>query len=208
MIGEEPLATRPIAGDETLPIPLAPFFFDTDPTVLSQYANSPIILALVNYFSQWLDPKARFDQFFANIRDIDSAVGYGLDLWGRILDVSRILRVPTAAFVGFSQDGQAQTFGFGIWYSGTAITDSVVLLDDPYRTLLLVKAAFNITDCSTPAINALLLALFGQGYVVDNLDLTMTFTFPEPLTVTQLAIIESSNVVPRPSGVSFNVVQL
>jgi len=182
-----------------------PYFFDPREALLSQYARSPIILALVEAFEQWFDPNLRFDLWFSQVRDIDSAAGYGLDVWGRILGVSRILQVPTAAFLGFSSDPYAETFGNGIFFTGIAGTNAVRLLDDAYRVLLLAKAAFNITDCSIPAINALLLELFGQGYVVDNLNMSMVYHFDSVLTPVQQAIIYQSGAVPKPAGVSFTV---
>ena len=69
------------------------------------------------------------------------------------------------------------------------------------------KALFNVSDGSIPATNQILLNLFGQGYVTDGLNLTMTYTFPTALTPVQYAIVLNSGVLPRPPGVSTSVVQ-
>ena len=69
------------------------------------------------------------------------------------------------------------------------------------------KALFNVSDGSIPAINQILLNLFGQGYVTDGLNLTMTYTIPTALTSVQYAIVLNSGVLPRPPGVSTSVVQ-
>lgn len=181
------------------------YFFDPAVTVLSQYANSPIILALIDAFAQWLDPGSRFDSFYNLMWNIDTAVGYGLDVWGRILGVNRVLQVASSKFIGFSTDSAAQTFGHGIWYSGQKATSNVALTDDAYRMLLLAKAALNITNASIPAINAILLNLFGQGYVIDNQDMTMVYHFTAPLTPVETSIVYQSGVLPKPAGVSFSV---
>lgn len=204
---EFPIAVTPIAEAEPSGI-VGPsgYFFDPFVTVLSQYANSPILLALVDDFAQWLDPASRFDAFYSLLWDIDSAVGYGLDVWGRILGVGRVLQVPRSAFLGFEQDADALPFGYGIFYSGGRLSDNAILTDAAYRSLLLAKAALNITDASIPAINAIMLNLFGQGYVVDNLDMTMTYVFPGTLTPVQTAIVFQSGVLPKPCGVGANYI--
>lgn len=203
-----PLAAEPIASS----IPSSAvnpdgYFFDPWVTVLSQYANSPVVTALVDYFAQWLDPASRFDNFYSLLWNIDTAQGFGLDVWGRILGVNRVLQVPTGEFLGFESDDQAKPFGYGILYGGARSTDNVALTDAAYRTLLLAKAALNITDASTPAINEILLSLFGNGYVRDNQDMTITYVFSQALTPVQTAIVFQSGVLPKPCGVSFDVEQ-
>lgn len=210
MTGEYPLATVPLAETSTpsvVPVGPTGYYFDPSITVLSQYANSPILLALIDDFAQWLDPASRFNDFYSLLWDIDTAVGFGLDVWGRILGVGRVLQVPTGEFLGFEQDAQAVPFGFGIFYSGDRLTNNVALTDTAYRTLLLAKAALNITNASIPAINAILLNLFGDGYVRDNLDMTITYVFSAALTPVQTAIVFQSGVLPKPCGVSFDVEQ-
>jgi len=206
MTAEYPLATAPIASSEPGQVIVSDdYFFNPSVTLLSQYANSPILLQLIDDFAQWLDPARPFNEFFALMWDIDSAQGYGLDVWGRILGVGRVLAVPSGQFLGFQQDADAQPFGFGILYHAAQLTNNVALTDEAYRALLLAKAALNITDSSIPSINNIMLSLFGQGYVRDNGDMTLTYVFTESLTPVQTAIVYQSNVLPKPTGVSFTV---
>lgn len=208
MIGDAPLASEPLAASPQVPIPAtSTLFFDPAVTVLSQYANSPVLTALVADFAEWLDPASRFDAFYSLIWNIDTAQGFGLDIWGRILGVNRVLQVPAGVYLGFEQDAEAQPFGFGILYGGGRSTDNVALTDAAYRTLLLAKAALNITNASIPAINQILLNLFGNGHVRDNNDMTITYVFSETLTPVQTAIVFQSGVLPKPCGVSFDVEQ-
>lgn len=202
MIAEYPLATVPIAWSQPQAIEATsnPFLAIME-TVLSQYANSPVLLSLIRSFSDWLDPASRFDAFFSLVWNIDTAQGWGLDVWGRILGVSRVLQVPAGEFLGFEQQDEAQSFGHGIFYRGANSTNNAVLTDAAYRDLLLAKAALNITNSSIPAINQILLNLFGDGYVRDNLDMTIDYVFSQPLSPVQTAIIYQSGVLPRPAGV-------
>ena len=208
-VGQYTLAEMPIASSDPSAAAsgVTGYFFDPVVTVLSQYANSPVIMALVDSFAQWLDPAEPFDRFYALLWNVDTAQGFGLDVWGRILGVNRVLQVPTGAYLGFESDDQAKPFGHGIFYSGSRLTNNVALTDAAYRTLLLAKAALNITNGAVPSINQILLDLFGNGYVRDNQDMTMTFVFSQPLTPVQTAIVFQSGVLPKPVGVSFTVEQ-
>lgn len=206
MTAEFPIATVPLGSvyydpsaqdDQT--------FFDVNLTVLSQYANSPVMLHMIRSFSDWLDLGNRFREFYSLVWNIDTAVGHGLDVWGRILGVSRVIQIPAGDYLGFEQQAEALTFGYGIWFRGVSLTDSAALTDEAYRLLLMAKAALNITDASAPSINRILLALFGDGYVRDNLDMTMTYVFSEPLSPVQTSIVFNSGVLPRPCGVSATV---
>lgn len=134
-------------------------------TILAQYANSPRLLQLIQNFSQYVDQTANMDNFFDLIWNIDTAVGYGLDVWGRIIGVSRTLKVGTAQYFGFEEAlPGSQPWNQGTWYAGSPVTQNFNLTDDAYRTLLFAKALFNICDGSIPAINQLLLNLFpGRG---------------------------------------------
>lgn len=185
--------------------------FDVWTTVLSQYANSPIITALLTNMAQYVDPTVNFDSFYDTIFNVDTAVGLGLDIWGRIVGVQRVLSLPSeASYFGFQQANSWVGFGQAPFYSGEAVTNNFSLSDDAFRTLIIAKALFNICDGSIPAINQLLLDLFpGQGncYCTDGLNLTMTYTFDFVLTPVQFAIILNSGAIPRPSGVSVSIVQ-
>lgn len=188
--------------------------FDVWKTIISQYANSTILTQLILNLDAYIDPIANFDLFFDNIWNIDSAIGYGLDVWGRILGISRTLAVSPANYFGFQQEGAgADTFGPGglsPFYTGATTTNNFNLTDQAYRVLLFAKAMANICDGSIASINQILLNLFpsrGNCYVTDGLDMTMTYTFKFQLSPVEVAIV-SSGVLPRPTGVSATVVQI
>lgn len=180
--------------------------FDWTKTVISQYANSPNLLGLLQDFSDCVDPSANLDAFYDLIWNVDTAIGYGLDVWGRIVGVGRVLTLTTGDFLAFQESGRPEAeFGQSQFYGGIGFTQNYTLSDDAYRQLILAKALANITDGSIRSINQILLNLFGQGYVVDNQDMTMVYTFTDPLTPVQLAIISQSGAFPRPTGVAVTV---
>ncbi len=174
-------------------------------TVISQYANSPTLLQLIESFWGYLDQTANFDAFFDDVWNIDTARGWGLDVWGRILGVGRVIPIPDGQFFGFAQASDAQTFGEGPLYAGVPSTSNFALSDAAYRLLLLAKAAANITDGSIPSLNRILGLLFpfrGRAYVEDGLDMTLTYVFEFTLTPAELAIVSQPGILPTPAGVT------
>lgn len=181
-----------------------------DQTILSQYDNDPVTDALVASFGQAINPSYLFEQFYNLIFNILTAQGYGLDVWGRIVGVGRVVSLisATGEFLGFKGPSGASgtTFNFGIFYSGqpASVTTNFTLTDQAYRQLIFAKAAANITDGAIPNLNQILLNLFpgrGNCYVQDNQDMTITYVFTFPLMPFERAIVENSGVLPTPSGI-------
>jgi uncharacterized protein DUF2612 len=177
-------------------------------TVISQYNQSPTMQTLLYAINQWFDPRANLDDFYNLIWNVETAKGYGLDVWGRIVAVGRVLKVQaTDPYFGFQEAGivSAWPFNQGIFYSGEPLVGNYALSDDGFRVLIMAKAAFNIINGTIPAINQLLLNLFpgrGNAYVVDNRNMSMSYVFNFIPTPVEAAIIAQSGVLPRPTGVS------
>jgi Protein of unknown function (DUF2612) len=176
-------------------------------TVISQYANSPIMLKLLENMADYLDVGADFDRFFALVWNVDTAIGYGLDVWGRIVGVSRVLQLPgTGEFFDFSESGaSAHSFGEAIFYGGGDLTSNFALSDAAYRKLIFAKALANISNGSIPGINQILINLFsqyGNCYVIDNQDMTVTYSFGPTLSAVDYAVAVQSGVLPKPAGVT------
>ena len=204
-------------------------------TLLSQYANSPILLQLIESLNDAIDPSKNIDAFYNQLWNIDTAQGYGLDVWGRIVGVSRNFDVPYAGKTfGFDVPGDSPQpylpFNFGIFYTRSNAGSVYALGDDAYRQLILFKAFANIIDCSIPSLNALARTLFGynakyvvdgyvvdnyyandsssRAYVVDNGGMSMTYVFDFHLNPVQAAIANAPGLLPAPTGVSVSVTNL
>lgn len=181
--------------------------FDWQETIISQYANSDKLVALVGSFASACDQKADMDAFYDLLWNIQTATGYGLDVWGRIVVVNRTLEVNSRYF-GFdegNENSDYDPFNQSPFYSGGGTTTSYRLEDDAFRLLIYAKALANITYGSIPGINAILQLLFpmrGPVYVEDNGNMEMTYVFGFVPTPVEVAIVETSNVMPRPTGVS------
>lgn len=215
--------------------------FDVWTTIISQYANSDILTRLIENIFEYIDQTRNIEAFFDLVMNVDTAEGYGLDVWGRIVGVNRVLQVPSGEWFGFEEASPgSHGFNQAPWYGGTNLTSNFRLSDQAYRNLILVKAAANITDGSIPAINRILMSLFpnrGNAYVTDGRQypgwfgfaestnssgfnqapfyggapigsMEMTYTFTFPLTPVELTIVQSSGVLPKPTGVAATVVIL
>lgn len=203
-------------------IPAVGTLFDFEVTVISQYANSPTILQLCNNLNQYIDQSANFANFFNFVWNVDTAVGFGLDIWGKIVGVSRLLQIPNSTqYVGFYQPSESQPdqdwtpagssqppynnppVG-GAFYTGYNATEAYLLPDDAYRQLILAKAFANITSTTAPAINQILQNLYGPGsaWVLNTGSMAISYNLSFTPTAIQLAILEQSGVIPTPPGVS------
>lgn len=194
--------------------------FDFEATVISQYANSPTLLQLISNMNQYVDQSANFANFYNYVWNVDTAVGFGLDIWGAIVGVARLLQIPNStAYVGFYQPTETQpdqdwtpagsnqppqpAVG-GAFYTGHNATDAYLLPDDAYRQLILAKAFANICTTTAPAINQILQNLYGPGtaWVLNTGPMAISYNLSFTPTAIQLAILEQSGVIPTPPGVS------
>lgn len=216
--------------------------FDVWRTIISQYANSPILDRLIENIFAYLDQTRNFSDFFDYIWNVDTAQGYGLDIWGRIVGVTRMLQVSSVNYFGYEEALPGPwTFNQGTFFAGQPLTNNFRLSDNAYRQLILAKAAANITNGSIPAINRILMTLFpnrGNCYVTEGgfdagewfgfaestnakgwdqapfysgaalTNMQMTYTFEFQLSPVELAIVQQSGVLPKPTGVAASVVIL
>lgn len=182
-------------------------------TVISQFASSPALISLIESFDGALDQTENFDSFFDMIWNVNTAQGVGLDIWGRIVGVSRILQISVpSTYLGFEEAlPGSNPFNQAPFFSGQQLTTNFALTDPAFRILIFAKALANISDGSIKSINALLRALFpgrGTAYVADGLNMTLTYTFDFILSPVELAIVEQSGVLPKSTGVSSSVSSL
>lgn len=179
-------------------------------TIASQYANSPTIMSLIDAMNQYIDPAVDIEQFLSFVWNVDTAQGFGLDIWGRIVGVGRVLTIPgTGVYFGFDEQTEAEPFDQAPFYDGPPATQNFTLSDDAYRSLILTKALANISASTAPSFNALLQGFFagrGRCYVVDQGGMAMMFTFEFPLMPFEVAVLTNSGAIPRPAGVKVTAV--
>ncbi len=215
VVGQEIAGGTVVAGGSRVGFVINAFItpFDYQRTVISQYANSPTLLALVDDLDGCIDPRTNMEAFYAYVWNVDSARGFGLDIWGRIVGVSRLLKIPNSeALLGFHNSSIPDDwvpFNQGVFFTGTGSSQAYLLPDDIYRTLILTKALANIVATNASSLNQLLRNLFpgrGRAFVRDNGGMSMTFVFEFDLTAAEYAILTQSGALPHPAGVEYNVI--
>jgi hypothetical protein len=182
-------------------------------TILSQYANSPTLLALINSMNDAIDPGVNIDDFYNKIWDITTAQGFGLDVWGRIVGVSRILNVASGKSLGYKEGGTIDydPFGQSKFFSGSITTSNFALSDNAFRVLILVKALSNISRTVIPVYNKILMQLFpgrGNAYVSDTGSMGARLTFEFLLLPFEIAILKQSGAFFNPTGVQFFIMDI
>jgi len=180
---------------------------NVEQTIISQYGNSSTIRQLIQNMNEYLDPRADFEAFYNFVWNVETAQGFGLDVWGRIVNIGRALKIPNAPnYFGFS-DALPGSYPFDEqpFYDGTVgATQTYLLGDDAYRQLILVKALANISNTSASSLNQLLQNMFagrGRCYVNDLGGMNLRYTFEFLLTSYEFAIMTQSGALPRPAGV-------
>lgn len=185
---------------------------DVEQTIISQYGNSATITQLIHNMNEYLDPRADFDAFYDFVWNVESAQGFGLDIWGRIVNVSRELTINAQqSYFGFSDAlPGSHPFDEAPFYAGTpGATQTYVLADDAYRKLILTKALTNISSSDAPTLNQLLQNMFGNRgrcYVNDMGGMQLRYTFEFLLTDYEYAIMTQSGAIPRPAGVGGSII--
>jgi len=154
----------------------------------SQYSASPKIIALAAWFQQHINPEVDIELFYNKIFNVYTAEGAGLDNWGSILQVSRLIK--------------------------DADTDVHISLDDDhYRLLLLYKAMANISASTADVQNSLLKMLINTGiggfpraaYVLEVGTMVIRWVFEEGLTPLQTAVFKAAGTLARGAGVGWEL---
>lgn len=187
--------------------------WSVDQTILSEYANSPVLLSLIHSTNDAIDPGEDIDNFYNLVWNINTAQGWGLDVWGRIVGVSRVLTVPGGKTFGYEEAGtvSADPFGQSAFFGGNPATSNYELSDTAFRALIFVKALANISNCSIQTYNTILMQLFpgrGNAYVSDTGNMAARLTFEFPLQPFEIAILKQSGAFVAPTGVLFQILDI
>ena len=179
-------------------------------TIISQYANSPRIVALIENANQYIDPRADLDNFYNIVWNVNTAKGFGLDIWGRIVGIDRLLEIndpgDTFGFLGSGLTPFNQGT-FGIHQAKT----SYLLADDAYRTLILLKALVNISASDMPTLNSILTSMFskrGRCYILEVGVMRIRYVFEYTLTPYERALFLKDGITPRPAGVGYETYEI
>lgn len=178
-------------------------------TIQSQYGASVHIRGIVEAFSQAIDPNADINLFYDKIFNLDTAEGVGLDIWGLIVGVPRMMKVDSDEFFGF--DGSLlEPFNQAPFYDENTLGNYYALSDTAYRQLIYYKALSNISESTAESQNRLFSLLFAdevaQGknlYILPVGVMKIRALFEFYLSSARLAIFKAYGLLNRGAGVGW-----
>lgn len=176
--------------------------------ITSAFTGQPNFNAMV---SADVSPQVQVQSLMIQMRDtlfdLDLAVGDQLDKIGLWVGVSRTIAIPISG-VYFSWDGVSSLgWDFGVWQPFNQPSNTVVLPDDVYRTLLRARIASNHWDGTTEGAYAIWAILFPTLVILiqDNQDMSYDMIFVNPaIDSLTLALITGGYIALKPEGVRIN----
>lgn len=192
--------------------------------MLWQYNSAERLQALMNQKQFWYDVN-QFEfwgLWYTNVFDLRTANLFGLAVWSYILNIPLFIDVstdpdaPDRPIWGFNEiDGSFPDYinTYENFENGNFAPDgtSVILTEEEQRLLLRLRYYQLVSRGATPDTNKFLSVLFegytkifpefGIAYVLDGLDMTMTYVFNFDLSPTFIYIFQHFDVLPRPAGV-------
>lgn len=178
--------------------------------LLWRFNRAPALEALLRGEQDFYDAEhtAFWTNWVTDVFDIRTANDFGCAVWAIILGV------PIAVVQDPAPD--KPTFGFGpyrdnFFGSNFGINGQVIIpLTLEQKRLVLRLRYFQLISRGTvPQTNRFLSLLFGEAggaYVVDNLDMTITYVFQFVLPSALQFVFTFYDLLPRPAGVSVSIV--
>jgi len=187
--------------------------FYIDKVIQSQYANSTHIKNVIYNFWDKINPESDIKVIYDKVVNLDTAEGYGLDVWGRIVGLPRqfIEVEEDTKYFGFkelegSYNSRLETFNNAPFYQ--SINGKVQLSDEGYRFYILIKALINICDSSLYCLNKIISRLFEDEKIqiihTDTMELRLVIqdTIPD---VAKNALLSLNWL---PAGVNLDIYQV
>lgn len=182
------------------------FSVDLLKAILWQYNDAARLQTLLRRKSEWYaEAQTEFwTDWIRDVFDLTTANDFGLAVWGIILDVPLSYGLPGT--------GARPVWGFGDFNlnfnNGNFGRDSsgvAGLTVEQKRLVLRLRYYQLVSDGSAPHINYVLREVFGDGYVIDHMDMTASYVFPMALPSGLQAILQEFDLLPRPAGVEINI---
>lgn len=166
--------------------------------MLSQYANSPKYVALYNGLTELFNNAKTIEDWYNVVFNIKTASGFGLDVWGNILNQGRL-------FLYEDLNGNPAS----IYLQGAQTVDGVAYTaqqtEELYRTVLFLTAMGYITNASLRSMNDMLLYYFadkGRCYCIPYGTMKLRVVFEFYVNGLEKAIYNTAFV--SPTGVLLN----
>jgi len=183
------------------------FSVDLLRALLWQYEEAAGLQSVLRSKAAWyLEEQTEFWQsWYDDVFNLQTANEFGLGVWGVILGIPLSIGQPSTGdrpVWGFGPYNRPfNRGGFGRGSSGVA-----GLTIEQKRLVLRLRYFQIVSDGSIPFANYTLREVFGYGYALDGLDMSMTYVFPAELSSQVRLVLEEFDLLPRPAGVKLNIV--
>lgn len=177
-------------------------------SILWQYNDATRLQSLLEQKQTWYDVNQ--SQFWSNwyrdVFDLKTANDFGLTVWAIILNIPLTIT---------SGDVDIERFGFDAFRlnytrGNYAPSSSGIRLTTEQRRIVLRLRYFQLVSRgAAPEINQFMDYVFGDlgnVYVLDGLDMTMTYVFTFSPSKNLFFVLKNFDVLPRPAGVGINFV--
>lgn len=182
---------------------------DLKKAILWQYENAPILKAIIEYMEGIYETNVSnfYFEWALDVLNVWTANRFGLSIWARILGVS-IGASPQdetgKVSWGFSE--HRKNFDNGNFAAGGAQAQFSLEMQ---RFIIIMRIIQLTTYPSAVLINERLRDLsksmdFGKIWVVDNLDMTMTYWLDRAPSSELRLVLDTMDILPRPSAVGIN----
>jgi hypothetical protein len=177
--------------------------------LLWRHNEAENLQALMQYKQDAVDAlnEEFWDDWIVNVFDLQTANAFGLSVWALILNIPLTVSSsddPIPDNINFGFGSFRKNFDHGNF---TPINEETTLSLEDARTLLKLRYYQLITRATVPECNKIVTDVFSDNtvFVVDGLDMTMTYVFANILSSSLRAALAKFDVLPRPSGVKLNV---
>ena len=171
--------------------------------MISQYANSPKFVALVDGLRAMFNNAKLIGDWYNIVYNLKTAKGFGLDIWGKILNQGcsfKYTNQTTGVVTEYYLKGE-------ITVDGT--TFSAEEVEELYRKILFMKVISLITNATDKSLNELLQFYFDgrRVYVIQYDTMKLRYVFEIAVNKLEKSIF-TSGLLPKPTGVGATFVYL
>lgn len=186
------------------------FSVDLLRVVLWQYNNTPNLQSIITQKQQWyIDNQTEFwSDWMVDVFDLRTANDFGLSVWAIILDLPLVATLPPSDLDkptwGFSNNNE--NFGNGNFSSKTSTSAGLTL--EQRRIALRLRYIQLVSRGTIPEINEFMNLIFGERrvYALDPNDMSITYVFTFQPDSSLSLVLESFDLLPRPSGVRLRTI--
>ena len=183
--------------------------FNIDAVIQSQYGDSPHIKGVIRGYYDYISPQKDIDLIYDKMINIYTAEGYGLDVWGRIVGISReyVAVDEQYDYLGFDNKpynmDRIETFNNAPFYK--IVNGKIKLEDNAYRTYILIKALINISNVSLNSLNFIFSQLFPDTdiKVLHSNTMTLRLLVIGAMSQAQIGAIKNIEWLPVGVGLQF-----